>query len=266
MSVAKTENLIQFACPKCKKIIQSDENGLFCKECDCVYPVIKNIPDFTSENLKANPIYRSIKKMEFLAPIYEGHLWHSFILKGVGAKKSSLVSIVDFVLKTFNGITGIFLDAACGPATYGRRVASSDRQVYGIDFSMGTLKQGMKNIARDGVTNIKLSRASVEELPFENNVFDGVICNGSLHLFPNTLHALQEISRTMKKGAVLAVTTFIDGDAPLIRRIKKQKKKLARVFEMSELHEYLKTADFEDFQSKIDGFFLLFTVRKTNNI
>jgi len=28
----------------------------------------------------------------------------------------------------------------------------------------------------------------------------------------------------MKKGAVLAVTTFIDGNAPLIRRIKRQKK------------------------------------------
>ena len=35
---------------------------------------------------------------------------------------------------------------------------------------------------------------------------------------------------------------------------------------MSELQEYLKITNFEDFQSKIDGYFLLFTVRKTNNI
>ncbi|MFC2138963.1 methyltransferase domain-containing protein [Bacteroidota bacterium] len=186
MNGTKAENLTQFACPKCKKIIQSIENGLLCEECDHIYPIIKNIPDFTSENLKANPIYRSIKKMEFLAPIYEGKLWHSFILKGFGAKKSSLGSIVDFVIKSFNGITGNILDVACGPATYGRRIASNDRQVYGIDFSMGTLKQGMKNIARDSITNIKLARANVEELPFENNIFDGVICNGALHLFPNT--------------------------------------------------------------------------------
>ncbi len=257
---------LKYVCPRCKKPVQTVDNALQCKICGRIYPVIKNIPDFTAENLKVNPIYRSIKKMEFLAPIYEGYLWHSFILKGVGAKKSSLESIVDFVSKTFNGITGNILDAACGPATYGRRIASNDRRVYGIDFSMGTLKQGMKNIARDNVTNISLARASVEELPFENNVFDGVICNGSLHLFPNTQRALQEISRTMKNNAVLAVTTFIDGDAFIIRRIKRHKKKLARVFIISELEEYLRSANFGNFQSQTDGSFILFTASKTENI
>jgi len=255
---------LKYVCPKCKQPIQTIENTLHCNICGHKYPIIKSIPDFTSENLKSNQIYRSIKKMEFIAPFYEGHLWQSFILKGIGAKKTSLTSIVDFVLETFQEITGNILDMACGPATYGRRIASNDRHIYGIDFSMGTLKQGMKNISRDGVTNIKLARASVEELPFENNVFDGVICNGALHLFPNTLKALQEISRTMKKGAVLTVTTFIEGNAPLIRRIKKQRK-LARVFEISELKESLKNANFENFQARIDGCFLLFTARKTNN-
>ncbi len=262
MNKIKVMNLVQFVCPKCKMKIQSEGHSLLCKKCNRIYPIFNDIPDFTSENLKANPIYRSIKRMEFLAPIYEGRLWHLFILKGVGAKISSLGSINEFVSDTFKGMDGVFLDAACGPATYGRRIATSNRQVYGIDFSMGTLKQGLKNIARDGINNIKLVRANIEELPFENNVFDGVICNGSLHLFPNTQLALQEISRVMKKGSILAATTFINGDAPIIRRIKRQKTKLARVFELQELQEFLKIADFEDFKSQTDGCFILFTVQK----
>ena len=128
--------------------------------------------------------------LEFLAPVYEGALWQSFILNMAGGRNSSLQSIAHFIAKTLEGVTGSVLDVACGPATYGRRMTSPDRSVYGIDFSMGTLQQGMKNIARDGIANIHLARTRVEELPFEDAVFDGAICGGSLHLFPDTALAL----------------------------------------------------------------------------
>ena len=73
--------------------------------------------------------------LEFLAPIYEGNLWHSFILKTLAsARSSSLDSIFSFVSNTLEGITGTVLDVACGPATYGRRIASHNRNVYGVDY------------------------------------------------------------------------------------------------------------------------------------
>jgi len=73
---------ISFACPKCKRPLQSGENALQCSECHLTYPIVGGIPDFLSENLLASvaPNYRWIKMLEFLAPIYEGQLWHSFIL------------------------------------------------------------------------------------------------------------------------------------------------------------------------------------------
>ena len=253
---------VSFACPKCKRPLRSVENALQCGECNQAYPIAGGIPDFLSEDLLANiaPNYRDIKKLEFLAPIYETWLWQSFILNLAGGRGSSIRTIASFISKTLEGITGSVLDVACGPATYGRRIASPDRSVYGIDFSMGTLRQGMTNIARDGLSNIRLARARVEELPFEDAVFDGVICGGCLHLFPDTVLSLREIARTMKAGAPLAVTTFAAGNSLLTHLMKRRRS--IHAFELPELQQYLKEAGFEGFESKLDGSFLTFSTCK----
>jgi SAM-dependent methyltransferase len=254
---------VVFACPGCKRLLRSSDSALYCDACNRTYPIVGGIPDFVSEDVldSFDPNYRSIKKMEFLAPIYEGQLWQGFVLKILaGARSSSLRSIASFVGNTLEGITGAVLDVACGPATYGRRVASPARSVCGVDFSMGTLRQGLANIERDGVSGIRLARARVEELPFENAVFDGAICCGALHLFPDTVIALREIARTMKPGAPLAVTTFTTANAGILHLINRSRN--VRLFEVPELEQYLIEAGFEEFQPILDGAFLTFSARK----
>jgi SAM-dependent methyltransferase len=262
MSTTAPIKPIGFACPKCKRPLRSIENALQCDECNQTYPVVGGIPNFITEDLLAGvaPNYRWIKMLEFLAPIYEGAFWHSFILRMAGAGASSLRSIEGFIAETLEGVTGVVLDVACGPATYGRRMASPERSVYGIDFSMGTLRQGMRNIARDGISNIHLARTRVEELPFEDAVFDGAICGGSLHLFPDTALALREIARTLKPGAPLAVTTFVAGNSLLSRLMKRRKNMHA--FELPGLRQCLAEAGFVGFEWKLDGTFLMFRTRK----
>lgn len=263
MSESDCMNSVRFACPKCRHPLQSGENTLQCGECSRTYPIVDGIPDFLLEGqlAAAAPNYRWIKMLEFLAPVYEGPLWHAFILKTLaGAGHSSLHSIESFISDAMEGVTGSVLDAACGPATYGRRIVSPSRNVHGIDFSMGTLQQGLTNITREGVTGVCLARARAEELPFENAVFDGVICGGSLHLFPDTVLALREIARTMKAGAPLAVTTFVAGDALLTRLMKRREN--MRVFRIPDLQQYLAEAGFEGFKPALDGTFLMFSARK----
>lgn len=262
MSETTSIKPVSFACPNCKRPLCSVENALQCCECNQTYPIVGGIPDFISEDLLASvaPNYRDIKRLEFLAPIYETWLWQSLILNLAGGRGSSIRSIASFIAETMEGITGAVLDVACGPATYGRRMASPSRSIYGIDFSMGTLRQGMKNIARDGISNIHLARTRVEELSFENDAFDGAICGGSLHLFPDTVPALREIARTMKMGAPLVVTTFVTGNSLLSRLMKRRKNMHA--FELPQLQQYLTEAGFEGFKSKLDGTFIMFSVRK----
>jgi ubiquinone/menaquinone biosynthesis C-methylase UbiE len=157
-------------------------------------------------------------------------------------------------------ITGSVLDVACGPATYSRRIASPTRNVYGIDISMGVLRQGMTYLARDGVLGVHLARARVEVLPFENAVFDGGVCSGSLHLFPDTVLSLREIARTMKPGAPLSVQTFVAGNTIINRLL--QNRSWLHTFELVELQQYLTEAGFEGFRPELEGIVLTFSARK----
>jgi SAM-dependent methyltransferase len=251
---------ISFACPKCKRPLHSGENALQCSECNRTYPIEDGIPDFISGDSSLAPVSSMAKKVDLMAPIYESRLWYQLALRLGGAISSSVGSIARFHSETLEGITGSVLDVACGPATYGRRIASPSRSVYGIDISMGMLRQGMTYIVRDHVPGVHLARSRVEELPFEDAVFDGAICSGSLHLFPDTVLSLREIERTMKTGAPLSVQTFIAGKAVINRLLKPFQK--VRSFELLELQKYLTEAGFEGFRSKLDGVVLTFSTRK----
>ena len=253
---------ISFACPKCKHPLPSDENALHCSECGKAYPIIGGIPDFLSPASLTSTASRLAKAMDLVAPIYESRLFVSVLTKLSNVHNGALLfdRVASFHAKTLKGITGSVLDVACGPATYSRRIASSSRNVYGIDISMGVLRQGMTYVARDGVSGVHLAQASVEELPFENAVFDGVICSGSLHLFPDTVFALREIARTMKPGAPLSVQTFVAGKTVINRLL--QNRSWLHTFELAQLQQDLTQAGFEEFLPELDGIVLTFSARK----
>lgn len=254
---------VGFACPKCKRPLRTSDNVLCCVECNRTYPIVGGIPDFLSGDSQADlaPVLRIAKGADLLAPIYENRFWYQLLLNLAGSGSSSIGSIAGFHAKTLEGITGAVLDVACGPATYGRRIVSSSRNIYGIDISMGMLQKGMTYILQDGVTGVRLARARAEELPFENAVFDGVICSGSLHLFPDTVCSLCEIARTMKPSAPLSVQTFVAGGrSGLMRLLGKWRD--VKAFELSQLQQFLATAGFEQFQPKLKGIFLTFRARK----
>ena len=129
---------LRFACPKCKRPLHSMEDALNCSECNRTYPIVGGIPDFISDKLQAR--VDRFKFFDILAHIYESWLWQSFFLSMNSAGSSSLQSIAHFILETLEGVTGNVLDVACGPATYGRRIASPSRSDYGIDISIGMLR------------------------------------------------------------------------------------------------------------------------------
>jgi ubiquinone/menaquinone biosynthesis C-methylase UbiE len=227
-----------------------------------MYPVVAGIPNFLKDDVlvKGDPNYRWIKMLEFLSPVYLSRLWTFFTLTMAGAKHSSFQSTASFISETLAGVTGTVLEVACGPATYSRRIASTVRNVYGIDFCMSPLQQGMKKITREGISGIKLARANVSDLPFVDDVFDGGICSAALHLFPDTALALREIARTMKAGATLAMTTFVTGNAPLTQMMERDKD--LHLYQIPELQHLMVEAGFKEFEPNLDGNWLKFSTHK----
>ncbi|MGB8916037.1 MAG: class I SAM-dependent methyltransferase [Candidatus Sulfotelmatobacter sp.] len=201
-----------------------------------------------------------------MAGIYESKLWYPIVLSLYGGLHSSLAQLIGTVTQKVQSTEGRVLDVACGPGTYGRRVASPSREVFGIDVSMGMLRRGAAYVAQEGIPDVHFARARVEALPFEDGVFDAALCCGSLHLFTDTVIALREMARVMKPGAILSVFTFAAGDGGILKfrwvREWSRKNHGLHVFELPQMEQYLTASGFKDFQSELSGSILTFRARR----
>jgi len=73
-------------------------------------------------------------------------------------------------------------------------------RVFGLDFSLGMLKQ-----ARNRPASLKLSRGTALRLPYQNESFDLVYCVDAIHHFGDHRAFIAEASRVLKTKGALAV-------------------------------------------------------------
>lgn len=258
-----------YACPTCRQTLRRDANTLTCPICFKGYPIIEDVPEFIFEELStsSDPELRRMRFIDKMARIYETNLWYPIVMKVYGGFHGlTLPQLIGRVSNMIEPTKGRVLDIACGPGTFGRRVASSTREVWGIDVSRGMLRQGVVNTVKENISNVHFARARVEALPFCEEVFDAAICCGSLHLFTKTVIALREMARVMKPGGTLAVFTFTAGKGGILkyRRVRdwSQRSHGLHVFTIPELEECLSQSGFGNFEPKIDGSVLTFSAQK----
>jgi SAM-dependent methyltransferase/uncharacterized protein YbaR (Trm112 family) len=264
-----TSELGIYVCPLCKGPLQQEEKSLCCPACFQSYPLREGIPDFLREELSKSKDaeLRRMTAIDKMAAIYETRLWYPIVLRIYGGLHShSFPQLIRIVSRMVQSTEGRVLDIACGPGTYGRRVASPSKEVFGIDVSMGMLRQGKVYTAKEGIPNTHFARARVEALPFAGELFDATLCCGSLHLFTDTVAALREMARVMKPGATLAVFTFGAGNGGILkyRRVRDWYRRDLGLhsFELPEMEQYLAASGFTDFQPEMSGSILTFSARK----
>jgi len=258
-----------YVCPACKVRLRQEEGALRCTTCSLAYPIRKGIPDFICEELSgsADPVLRRMRFIDRMAPIYETRLWYPIVLNVYGGFDSpSLAQLVSRMSQKVQSANGRVLDIACGPGTFGRRIASPSKEVFGIDVSMGMLRQGSAYAVSESIPRIHFARARVEALPFEDAFFDAVLCCGSLHIFADTTVALREMARVMKPAAILATFTFTPGRGGILK-FRRAREWLCRdyglhVFELPEIERYLTASGFKDFHPEVSGSILTFSARK----
>ena len=129
------------------------------------------------------------------------------------------------------------------------------------------LVKGSAYLADSNISGVHLAHGRIEVLPFPDALFDGAICGGALHLFPDTVAALTEVGRTMKPGAELVVTTFTTGNKGLLRlkwlRDHVRKDHGLHIFELDQLEDDLAGAGFNHFSPQVYGSLLVFSTRRT---
>lgn len=95
-----------------------------------------------------------------------------------------------------------FLDVGCGTAEVIFRLAKEFKEIefVGIDFSKGMIDKAINKTSH--LKNVKIIEANVENLPFEDEAFDFILCLDTFHHFYNPTPALKEIRRILKNNGL----------------------------------------------------------------
>ena len=104
------------------------------------------------------------------------------------------------------------LDAGCGGGRGSIFMAESGaREVIGLDLSPRNVESSRKRAEQRGLGNCRFKQASLMEIPFKDENFDLVWCNGVLHHTADPDAGLREITRVLKLDGYLWMYLYGSG-------------------------------------------------------
>lgn len=130
-----------------------------------------------------------------------------------------------------------------------RAIVGENGKVTGIDMTEPMVLKARENCSKQNFNNVEFVNGDIEEMPFEDNLFDVVISNCVLNLVPDKSKAFQEIFRVLKPGGHFCVSDVVIKGV-LSDRLRKDVKMYAGcVSGASELFNYLKIIENSEFKN-----------------
>lgn len=99
----------------------------------------------------------------------------------------------------------VVLELGCGSGILGNEIIPKCEKYVGIDLSFKMMRFFKNGI---NIKNIDLIRATIDKIPFQNNIFDLIIMNGVTMYIPNNSFLIQlidEIKRVSKKNTTIFI-------------------------------------------------------------
>ncbi len=115
----------------------------------------------------------------------------------------------DIINDTVLNKNTVVLDLGCGTGRWTKFIAKKVKLVEAIDPSNAIYSAAKLN--REEL-NVRVSKASVSNIPFSDNTFDFVVCLGVLHHIPNTQQALIDVVTKIKKGGTILLYLYYSLD------------------------------------------------------
>jgi len=177
--------------PKNKNLLDKlDENFLIDKKTNEKFPIKNGIPRIISSDVNYAQMW--------------GEQWGRFQLTQFDSfsKKSLSKDRLEFMLgesiHVFKGKK--ILEVGSGAGRFTELIASTADELYTVDASEA-IDYNKKNNSK--FDNIHFTQADLFNIPFEDGMFDYVICVGVIQHTPNTLMAIDNLWKKVKPGGKL---------------------------------------------------------------
>jgi SAM-dependent methyltransferase len=116
---------------------------------------------------------------------------------------------------------------------------NNNNEYSGIDISPGLLRKACQRFRDNGFQNAEFFLTGAEDLPFQDGMFDIVLCHLSLNFFGNAEKAIQESTRVSKDRAIFF------SSVPISERKSNNATIRGKLFSREELKELFETFGWE---------------------
>lgn len=126
----------------------------------------------------------------------------------------------------------MILDLGCGRGADTIRAAELSGKsgtVIGLDLTQAMIDQAIENAVDEGVENVVFIRGDIEDLPFADGIFDGVMSNCVINHARDKKKAYSEIQRILRPGGRFAVADAVTKE-PLPLDVKNDPEAWAQCF------------------------------------
>lgn len=97
------------------------------------------------------------------------------------------------------------LDIATGPGYIAEAFARAAREVIGVDLTAAMLAIGEERTGQNGISNVSFQTGDAQNLPFERENFDVVVCRLALHHMQEPGRVVREMARVCRAGGTVLV-------------------------------------------------------------
>lgn len=137
----------------------------------------------------------------------ESITYNSFVVKGFSIKKER-EAWQNLFLDAIGTRNLRLLDVGCGPGIVSMQLADLGYCMTAVDFSEEMLAAARKNAA-DNNLKIDFHHGDAENLPFEDESFEGIVSDYMLWTVPHPEKVISEWFRVLKPGCRIA---YVDGN------------------------------------------------------